>query len=392
MCSKILLEYSYYGGVKDVNKPNMKGRKTFFVLAVLSVLVILLLISSGSYKNYYSIEEVYTVKKDNEFIQLVAVQFKLNPYDFTHVENFKAKIDSIMNEIQNKIDPRYDALVVFPEDIGTMLVLEGMDNIISDSQTLEEGIKKAIKKYPVSIGIRKILYRTSWTRAMFLCRSKNMAKIYFDTFSNMAKKYGVYIVAGSILLPDYEIENGRYISLKPRDNNVYNISYLFGPDGLIIGRQKKVYLIDLEGPYGLDVEPADISEIRVFDTPMGKIGIAICFDAFQQDVLEKLKEQGADILVQPSANPSSWSYEQQEDWLNSSWSATAKQKLFKYAVNPMMTGSFLNLQFYGQSSIISSDMDLLGPNYIGLANTYGFIALAESFDSEEILVSKVLHP
>jgi len=101
MCSKILLEYSYYGGVKDVNKPNMKGRKTFFVLAVLSVLVILLLISSGSYKNYYSIEEVYTVKKDNEFIQLVAVQFKLNPYDFTRVENFKAKIDSIMNEIQN---------------------------------------------------------------------------------------------------------------------------------------------------------------------------------------------------------------------------------------------------------------------------------------------------
>lgn len=162
------------------------------MLAVLSALLILLLISSGSYKNYYTIEEVYTVKKDNEFIQLVAVQFKLNPYDFTHVENFKAKIDSIMNEIQNKIDPRYDALVVFPEDIGTMLVLEGMDNIISDSQTLEEGIKKAIKKYPVSIGIRKILYRTSWTRAMFLCRSKIWQR-YISIHSQIWRKSMGYI-------------------------------------------------------------------------------------------------------------------------------------------------------------------------------------------------------
>lgn len=339
-----------------------------------------------------SVKENYTMQKDNKFIQLVAVQFKLNPHDFTQSQNFKAKIDSIMANIKSRIDPKYNTLVVFPEDTGTMLVLDGMDNVIKSSHTLNEGIEKSIRQHIITMGIEKILYRTSWPRTLFLYKSQDMAKTYFETFSNAAKKYEVYIVAGSILLPDYKIKNGKYLSLKPRDNKVYNISYLFGPDGLIIGRQKKVYLIDLEGPQGLDVQPAKLSELKVFNTPMGKIGIAICLDAFKQDVLNELKKQGADILVQPSANPGPWTYEQREDWLNGSWFAVAKQKMFKYAINPMMTGSILDLQFYGQSSIIAADMHTSGPNYFELNSTYGFVSLSKHFDDEEIIIAKVPHP
>ena len=143
---------------------------------------------------------------------------------------------------------------------------------------------------------------------------------------------------------------------------------------------------------GLDAEPAKLSEIKVFDTLLGKIGIAICLDAFKKDVLTDLKNQGADILVQPSANPKEWDYEQKIDWLNGSWLATAKEKMFKYAVNPMLTGRVFDIFFYGQSSIITSGMQSLTDNYIGLDTSYGFLEISKSCEEEEVIVAKVPHP
>lgn len=396
-----LVALNLKGGTILLNFFNLfyKALITFLIASILFfVLSIAIIYPINTNKKFYmsnkqnTMKEDYVMKKDNKFIQLVAVQLKLNANDFVNSQNFKTKIDNIMVKINSQIDPRYNTLVVFPEDTGTMLVLNGMNSIIQSSHTLNEGIKNSIKQHIIPIGIKKLLYRASWPRALFLYKSQNMAKTYFETFSNVAKKYNMYIVAGSIVLPDYKIKNGKYLFPRPLDNKVYNISYLFAPDGSIIGRQKKVYLIDLEGPQGLDIQPAKLSELKVFNTPMGKIGIAICLDAFKQDVLNQLKKQGADILVQPSANPDPWTYEQREDWLNGAWHAVAKQKMFKYAINPMMTGNILDLQFYGQSSIIASDMHISGPNYLELHNTYGFVSLSEHFDDEEILVAKVPHP
>jgi predicted amidohydrolase len=334
----------------------------------------------------------HAMQKDNQLIQLVAVQYELKLDHFTTSHHFKTKINSVMADIKNKLDAKYNTLVVFPEDIGTMLVLDAMGDVINHSDTLHEGTEKFIRRHTFAMSIRKLIYRTSWPRTLYLYKSQSMAKTYFQTFSDAAKEYGVYIVAGSILLPDYKIKNGKYIPFKPWDKKVYNISYLFGPDGLIIGSQKKVYLIDLEGPEGLDVQPAKLSELKVFNTPMGKIGIAICLDGFKEDVLHELQKHGADILVQPSANPGPWTFEQREDWLNGSWHAAAKQKMFKYAVNPMMTGGILDVQFYGQSSIVDSDMYTSGPNYFELQNTHGFASLAKRSDHEEIIVATVSHP
>ena len=330
--------------------------------------------------------------KHNDFIQLVAVQYKLDTEIFANSQKFAAKIESLMVKIRNLIDDKYHTLVVFPEDIGTMLILDGMTEVVKNSQSLKEGIEKFIKQNFLTIGLKKIFYRTSWQRMLFLHKSNNIAKLYFETFSYAARKHGVYIVAGSILLPDYTIESGKCKILKPVDSKIFNISYLFGPDGLIIGKQKKVYLTDLEGTAGLDAESAKLFEIKVFDTLMGKIGIAICLDAFKKDVLTELKNQGADILVQPSANPKEWDYEQKVDWLNGSWLATAKEKLFKYAVNPMMTGRIFDISFYGQSSIIASDMQSVTANYLELSATNGFVEISKSCDKEEIIIAKLPHP
>ncbi len=43
--------------------------------------------------------------------------------------------------------------------------------------------------------------------------------------------------------------------------------------------------------------------------------MAMCFDAFQEPVIQRLKEMDVDIFLQPSANPGPWNDWQQEDWL-----------------------------------------------------------------------------
>ncbi|MBE3584111.1 MAG: hypothetical protein IMX01_08360 [Limnochordaceae bacterium] len=142
----------------------------------------------------------------------------------------------------------------------------------------------------------------------------------------------------------------RVKDLVPRSAEVYNVSYVFGPDGRVYGKQKKVHLIELEGPALLDLTPGDVSELRTVSTPAGRIGVAICLDAFRSDVRERLREQGAQILVQPSANPGPWSAAQQRDWLGSAWQAVAQGE-FAYALNPMMNGQLLGVGFWGQSAI-----------------------------------------
>jgi len=72
---------------------------------------------------------------------------------------------------------------------------------------------------------------------------------------------------------------------------IYNSAALLGPDG-ILGVTRKVHLPGLEKLY---YTPSD--EIEVIDSPLGRIGIAICYDVMFPEYFRALSEQGAEIIV-----------------------------------------------------------------------------------------------
>jgi 5-aminopentanamidase len=77
-----------------------------------------------------------------------------------------------------------------------------------------------------------------------------------------------------------------------------NAAVLVGPDGLI-GVYRKTHL-----PYlGVDrfVTPGD--ELSVWETPLGRIGIEICYDLRFPEVTRTLALQGADIVAHPTNFP-----------------------------------------------------------------------------------------
>jgi predicted amidohydrolase len=79
---------------------------------------------------------------------------------------------------------------------------------------------------------------------------------------------------------------------------LHNSAVLIGPDGLI-GTYRKTHLPFL----GVDrfVVPGD--EFSVYETPLGRIGVEICYDLRFPEVTRTLALRGADIIAHPTNFP-----------------------------------------------------------------------------------------
>jgi predicted amidohydrolase len=96
-------------------------------------------------------------------------------------------------------------------------------------------------------------------------------------------RLGVYAVCGLI----------------ERDGDVlHNAAVLVGPDGLV-GTYRKTHLPFL----GVDrfVVPGD--ELPVYETPLGRIGVEICYDLRFPEVTRTLALKGADLVAHPTNFP-----------------------------------------------------------------------------------------
>jgi predicted amidohydrolase len=86
--------------------------------------------------------------------------------------------------------------------------------------------------------------------------------------------------------------------LEREGDTLRNTAVLVGPDGLI-GRYRKTHLPFL----GVDrfVQAGD--DLPVFETPLGRIGIEICYDLRFPELTRSLALHGAQIVAQPTNWP-----------------------------------------------------------------------------------------
>ena len=78
-------------------------------------------------------------------------------------------------------------------------------------------------------------------------------------------------------------------------DRLYNSAMVTGPDGTI-GTYRKAHLWDREN---LFFAPGNLG-FRVFDTPLGRIGVAICYDAWFPETFRQLALKGAEIVCIPT--------------------------------------------------------------------------------------------
>lgn len=76
---------------------------------------------------------------------------------------------------------------------------------------------------------------------------------------------------------------------------LYNSAILLGPEGMV-GNYRKTHLFGREN---LFFQPGNTG-FQVYQTPLGRIGIMICFDWYFPEAARTLALQGAQVIVHPS--------------------------------------------------------------------------------------------
>jgi hypothetical protein len=171
---------------------------------------------------------------------------------------------------------------------------------------------------------------------------------------------------------------GQENAFVPASPAVHNSAFLFGPGGGIIGTVHKVNLTPIE-IYGLNLTPGDLADVSVFETELGRVGIAISLDAFVPSYIQHLDGLGAQVVAQPDANPQPWASPsaahewQPQEWLSSVLGCVqGRWKNILYNVCPMQTGNLFDIAFDGQPSITAKDA--AGPdervNFVGNEGFY----------------------
>lgn len=231
---------------------------------------------------------------------VLGIQAFMESVDYASEANFKEKIMFYLMEASKRdLLIQGKTVVVFPEYIGTFLVAANEKESLYNAKTLEEGLQTMVLS---NIGGFLKTYLTAPNEvkdkvkyAAFAMKATEMAKIYQHVFSELSAKFGVTIVAGSILLPNPSVENG---ILKVNNGLLYNTSMVFDPNGKLNPNLiKKAFPTADELSF---VCPANPEEIPVFETPIGKMGVLVCADAWFSESYKVLKQKGVEFIVTPS--------------------------------------------------------------------------------------------
>jgi formamidase len=112
------------------------------------------------------------------------------------------------------------------------------------------------------------------------------------------------------------IQTGSMIEVDPRwKNAVFNTTCLIGPEGILYKYRK----VNTWIPYEVHTSPHDLEGydeplFPVADTPIGRIGCAICYDWLFPEAIRQLAANGAEILVRVSAYMDPWNATAPMDW------------------------------------------------------------------------------
>jgi predicted amidohydrolase len=228
---------------------------------------------------------------------LLGIEPYVIPRDYATRESFFNKLSDYLLAAQREKWLSEKTIVVFPEYIGTWLVLAGEDEEVFQSLTLESAERAMVFRHPLK-------FIASWLRssekgraesAFFRMKANLLAGIYDPVFSQLARDYSAMIVAGSIVLPAPQISS-RGLTLT--EGPLQNVSVVYHPDGT-----PDPQLIRKSFPTSRELSftaPTPINDIPSFETPVGRLGVLICADSWFPQAYAPLKAQGIDLLAVPS--------------------------------------------------------------------------------------------
>jgi hypothetical protein len=349
---------------------------------------------------------------------------------------FRRKIECMIRDL---VAPRMAAgrpnLVVFNEDIGLMTLATGpraararavFGNATTpgcEGQPAPCDALQALAAITDAYAPQVAAYRGRFGELAglsggFVAATDTFARGWMTTFSDLARRYRVYLVGSNTQArfretrdpaeiaafadPDVRRPTSAFVATGPE---VYNETFLWAPRNVrrggpaplrnVVASNRKVPLTPLEealsfvpGPSTGAAAPANLRPYRIPGT-RARLGFATSLPAFTYGDLPAgtdpcsdtssyymrcLDRLGANVVIQADANPGSWTgpdgdmVEQWQplSWMTSTWRAVVDPTVsFAYDVTPMLTGNLADIPFDGQTAITQRGLRGQGCHYVG---------------------------
>lgn len=357
--------------------------------------------------------------------RVFAIQFK---QELRHVEtyaDFRTKIECMIRRyvVPHRARGRPN-VVAFNEDVGLMTLATGSRGaaaraLFADPESAPScepqgapcGTLAALAAVRAGYNSQATAYQARWPEmppvgASFVAGTDTFARGWMQLFSDMAKRYRVYILGSNNQAPFRESVDPAEIELfrdpdLPRPDSVYvatrpyayNEVFMWGPRDVrregppmlrnVVAQNKKLPVTPIEELIQIEPGPATgpdaIENVRPYRLPgtRARISFATSLPAFVygheigtepppldpcSDVatyyMRCLDRLGANLVMQDEANPGRWAGPSGEgnyqplEWMRSTWRAVADPHVrFAYNVTPHMVGNLADIAFDGQTAI-----------------------------------------
>lgn len=371
--------------------------------------------------------------------RMFAMQFK---QDLENVETygaFRTKIECMIRQyVRSRRAKGRPNVVAFNEDIGLMTIATGSRGasarqIFADPDSAPScepqgapcGTLGALGAITAAYGPQVGAYSTRFAgsgavETSFVAPTDTFARGWMQVFSDMARRYKVYIAGSNTQAPFRESRDPAEIELfadpdlpEPdsvyvaTEGNAYNEVFMWGPRSVrkegpaplrnVVAQNRKVPLtsleIQLEISPGASKGPDAIENVAPYRLPgtRARIGFATSLPAFifghgieepppnvdpcsdtSLYYMRCMDKLGVNLVIQDEANPGRWAASyvggwQPLEWMSSSWRHVADPSVsFNYNVTPFMVGHLADIVFDGQSSITQRGKTISrGCHYIG---------------------------
>jgi predicted amidohydrolase len=223
---------------------------------------------------------------------LLGIQPELFAADYQSLDRLRLKLAAYLDRAREQGMLSERTVVVLPEHIGTWLLAVGEKEEFYRASDRHQALHWLAASNPLDF-LGALLSAEGDTRlddALLRTKAKAMARDYQQLFGELARDYGITLVAGSIVLPEPRVELGR---LEVGRGPLYNVSLVFDQAGNPLGQPQRHQF----SASALTTAP---SVLQVLDTPAGKLGVLLGGDASQLTGEKSPAGEQVELLAMPS--------------------------------------------------------------------------------------------
>ena len=168
---------------------------------------------------------------------------------------------------------------------------------IKISENINENLEKSLK----------LIEEAANNGAQLICFPELHLTPFFPQYERLdASNYAISIIDEKIKRIQEKSREFNIISIPnvylKENGNYFDASIVINNDGKILDTSKMVHIAQCYQFYEQDYYQPSDTGFKVYETPIGKIGIIICFDRHLPESFRVCALEGADIIIIPTAN------------------------------------------------------------------------------------------